>query len=834
MKPLLSLSPFARTRSGLLTLALALMCTGEVLGAAPVQCRAPDAAASGAAPAAAACCCQGDGNPLQLGDGHVHRLPSASLGRAYRHQLAANGGREPYRFTLGAGTLPEGLTLQADGLISGQASAKAATHTFTVALSDADGQTVSQRYRLTVLLPRSSPGVSPASSASAAAATLTGLSMQAAQAIMPPQKHATVRTYQLLKARLDELVLVEEAPPPDAAGGSAGDEILDTTPATPAEAQASEPSAAAAALPPLPLPPTEGMTQDQLEQVKALLQPLLGIDHPSKALFVSALDAQVCTYLKALLDQQARKSGMAPPSPEQWEQACRSPRAPAPSASAKATAHKTAGATQPADTIPLDRLPQTVLPDALRAWLIEAAQQTHELDLSKPIQWLAKPGCGCVLEGLSGQVYGFYPAWLAQGKPPVTDFSVLTRISHFALPFDADGNLGTPDKWSKEHLEFIRTARRHGTALDLTVYRSEWAFLLSGTSASRTSMLDRLLLQVPSRAVQLINQPLPQIASGVLGWLPGFAKSQRLGDGLTLYFDNLPSAATQPELRQAFNAFLRNFVQATVNHLKKEKRNYALNIVVPAGEFGADGSYDVQTLFDHLKYAEEPEMQNGRIKARSAEYKSHTNVTVRFLVLLAEPTTRTKKELHRLIESSPALQGENRRILMRRIVPVITYAKQPSQQLEDDFVYFEDNFGGVGFWPMPLIGSAEDPDATADASLTAALASTYTYGDVNAQAQAVGGWVCVNRWALRSVFVVVAVVAVLCSALVLVNCTLRQRFMRFLPLLWVPLVVLGALLLTFDPGLRALRDSGYLTWALVAVLVAVATIATFKPDVEMP
>lgn len=851
MKPILPLPLGVRRRLGLLALAALLLAaswtiaTADTPAASPAsavvptapssaaslpggldQCRPPGSAASSADPGAQDCCGQGGGSTLQLLDGNAYRLPSATIGKAYLHRLNASGGRKPYRFGVIAGSLPDGLVLQADGSISGQASAKAATRTFTVQVADADGQAVSQPYRLSVQAAGASRGANPASAASAAVAALTGLSVQAAQTPAPTQRYTTVRTYQLLPARLDELmpVLVDEAPATDE-----GEEVV-AEPAAPPVSAAS--AASAAPLPPMPVPPTEGMTPEQLEQVKALLQPLLGIDHPSQAQFAAALDAQVCSYIKTLLDEQAKHSGLMPPSPEQWERICRSPRT---NATATPPAPSTASS-RTTDTIPLAKLPQTVLPGPLREWLIEAAQQTHKLDLSKPIQWVAKPGCGCVLDSLSGQVYGFYPAWLAQGKPQEIDFSVLTRINHFALPFDADGNLGTPDKWSSEHLDFIRTARRHGTALDLTIYRADWAFLLSGTPASRTAMLDRLLLQVPSRAVQLLNQQLPGIVSAAKAWLPGFAETQYFGDGITLYFDDLPSATTQPELRQAFNAFLRNFVQATINQLKKEKRSYALNIVVPAQQFGAEGSFDVQSLFDHLKYAEEPEMQNGRIKASSAEYKSRTNVTVRFLVMLTEPTTRTKKELHGLIESAPDLHGENRRIFMRRIVPVITYAKQPSQQLEDDFAYFEDNFGGIGFWPLPLIGATADPAATADASLTAALANTYTYtyGEVNSKTQAVGGWVCVHRWQLRSAFVLIAVLAALCSALVLVNCTLRQRFLRFLPLLGVPVLGIGALLLSFDPGLSALRESGVLMWALVVGLALFALQTLLKPKVEKP
>jgi hypothetical protein len=46
-------------------------------------------------------------------------LPGATAGQAYSAQIQVSGGTEPYTFTVAEGTVPEGLTVSASGLVSG-------------------------------------------------------------------------------------------------------------------------------------------------------------------------------------------------------------------------------------------------------------------------------------------------------------------------------------------------------------------------------------------------------------------------------------------------------------------------------------------------------------------------------------------------------------------------------------------------------------------------------------------------------------------------------------------------------------------------------------------
>lgn len=77
---------------------------------------------------------------------------SAGNGSNVNITLNATGGTAPYSWTIIAGTLPNGLTLGANGVLSG-VSTQTGTHTFTVQATDATGGTASQQYTLTIAAP---------------------------------------------------------------------------------------------------------------------------------------------------------------------------------------------------------------------------------------------------------------------------------------------------------------------------------------------------------------------------------------------------------------------------------------------------------------------------------------------------------------------------------------------------------------------------------------------------------------------------------------------------------------------------------------------------------
>ena len=79
-------------------------------------------------------------------------LPAATTRIAYSQTLTASGGAAPYSYAVTAGALPAGITLGAGGTLAGTANT-AGTYTFSVTAADANGNTGTQGYTLTVAAP---------------------------------------------------------------------------------------------------------------------------------------------------------------------------------------------------------------------------------------------------------------------------------------------------------------------------------------------------------------------------------------------------------------------------------------------------------------------------------------------------------------------------------------------------------------------------------------------------------------------------------------------------------------------------------------------------------
>jgi len=94
--------------------------------------------------------------PLAINASGGSTLGPAMVGGAYAQNFFLSGGAAPYTWTVAAGQLPPGLTLQTFGdprdasdELAGTPTA-AGTYTFTMRLTDYDGQQATQRFSLTV------------------------------------------------------------------------------------------------------------------------------------------------------------------------------------------------------------------------------------------------------------------------------------------------------------------------------------------------------------------------------------------------------------------------------------------------------------------------------------------------------------------------------------------------------------------------------------------------------------------------------------------------------------------------------------------------------------
>ncbi len=79
-------------------------------------------------------------------------LPNGMINSTYTQTLAATGGVPPYVWTLASGSLPTGVSLSSNGVISGIPTATGLS-TFTVLVTDAFNTAVSQQFNVTITPP---------------------------------------------------------------------------------------------------------------------------------------------------------------------------------------------------------------------------------------------------------------------------------------------------------------------------------------------------------------------------------------------------------------------------------------------------------------------------------------------------------------------------------------------------------------------------------------------------------------------------------------------------------------------------------------------------------
>jgi len=85
-------------------------------------------------------------------------LPSTSVGQAYQQTLTASGGQAPYSWSTIPSSLPAGLTLTQNGLLSGTPT-QVQSSVSTVQVVDATGQTANEQISITVFDPNVPPQI---------------------------------------------------------------------------------------------------------------------------------------------------------------------------------------------------------------------------------------------------------------------------------------------------------------------------------------------------------------------------------------------------------------------------------------------------------------------------------------------------------------------------------------------------------------------------------------------------------------------------------------------------------------------------------------------------
>ncbi|NID14690.1 putative Ig domain-containing protein [Luteibacter yeojuensis] len=785
------------------------------------------------APAAASALTCAEVQPLRLGDS-VMTLPSGTVGQPYRYTLRATGGVPPYTYR--SESLPPGMSLSAAGELAGAPATLPMVAVFVAGVRDRHGCIAQQTYRLAIMAPRPAPPPRteprprpprPAEPAKKPEETppppkplppqpLTTVPLIETLAA-PSSPQSTMDVYRLtpdifkdkdvladLKRRSADvtevagLIPAAEPEPADekeegADGGTAKDEGKAEGKSVPRNEF---------------VDPTVDV--DAKAQFQRMLAPLVGVEFPGRDLFVAALDTRLCAFSREMIVAAANRQHQPPPvmkdsdCPPDWSKVA------------------SADDSVPPSHLPWQQVPQWLMSASMHALLIEKAKQSHSLIQPAAPSW-SGAGCGCV-RALSGQVYGFYPYWDNGAAPRRLDFSMLSRISVFALWFADNGDLMEPGWTTAQDTAFIREAQRQKTALDYTLYHNDWRFLQDATDDNVRDIAERLAVQ----ATNFIDTPLSDLASRVHAWVPGFARVERYGNGLTLYLDRMPGA--DDPLRPAFERYLNQQVRGLVAELRRRQRAYVLNIVLRDTDLTGTGAiWTPSRMAEYLGQAEALDPRGGKVPGGNAREQSGTNLSLRYMVLLTQPSANSMREILVTIDRDKDISEEMCRILLRRVIPIVSTGASTGEDLTEDLSYASDNFGGAGFWAAPAL---DEPLGG-----VAAARVRRSFLPRPPRTESLKGWVCEYRWPLRILAEAVLLVWLIAFVVYQSSCRMRQVGLPFqlgLLLGAIVFLVLGGLLLLGDPALAQVRQGNALLAVVLVALVATIAYHMLKPRVEKP
>ncbi|MFB9243025.1 hypothetical protein IV454_26055 [Massilia antarctica] len=471
----------------------------------------------------------------------------------------------------------------------------------------------------------------------------------------------------------------------------------------------------------------------------------------------------------------------------------------------------------------------------------QVGRKTPVYDPSAPIT-LASTLCGCS-DDQKTKVFRFLPFWHG-GAAQQIDFSLVSRINYYGVTFDNNGELimangggrlselfgGEQDR----QLDFVTAARRHRVKVDWVIGRSAWG----PWSTLGTKEREQRFARLSDNIWRFLDARMTDFPSRARPWQSfGTAPVPVRGDGVTLYFDGYPRDAESVAQFDAFVVRLRKVL---------DEHDFDLNIMMRRAELN-HGIYQYDKLADMLRPKEA--LAPRSLSERSLQFFQREQVRKLpyFLVLFDEPTGHNKQLLRREIETGNSAMDQLR--LLNRMVPVINFDGEGWQQLEDDLIYFNQNFGGVGFWPGRTFTATAPPKRAVAGVMHCNESQSVDdciqdfFRDPPGQASStdstVSKLVCEYRWPLRFTLDLLILILVLLAVTYARSCQartlLRKHYLAPLAVALLAILVLVALLL-FDPYLAPLTDGYLIPAVLVLCLIGMYFYfrAKFKERNERP
>ncbi|HEX7944915.1 MAG TPA: hypothetical protein VF495_09635, partial [Phenylobacterium sp.] len=328
---------------------------------------------------------------------------------------------------------------------------------------------------------------------------------------------------------------------------------------------------------------------------------------------------------------------------------------------------------------------------------------------------------------------GFFPFWSSAVPGPEIRFSRINRIGFFGVQLGNSGDWIEPTNppqsrrpWWDATSDAARIAHGHGAHLDLVVQRNDWSFLAGKTP----SQIDTLAESAGSSAVDLTDtklegKALDRFFNALL--IGSWGRPKHVFDGVTVMFDYPPPERAAE--RAQFLRFRDAFIRQVIHSMQAKGRPYVLNLM--ASEDPADDAEGLSSLLTYKKMAEPKTAHPSATPTEAEQYVGRTKIRVNLLTPLRGETRLRKKALRGSADSLPDIRGYDRVAVLQSVIPILyipagegpvakkgkppaSRSRDDTKQLDDDFVYLGQNFGGAALWPAPMIGVGAGGEAYQD------------------------------------------------------------------------------------------------------------------------
>lgn len=439
-----------------------------------------------------------------------------------------------------------------------------------------------------------------------------------------------------------------------------------------------------------------------------------------------------------------------------------------------------------------------------RRLLMAARKTAPQPEVTRVYGPLGAEGCDCIpSRSANAEVYGFYPFWdaplpktpaakedatdpagPADAAPAVpedsgqrrVDFGTVSRIAFYGLELALErstSGLSLPrvslryeNQWQAARQAFVNSAHRYRAKADVSIDLRDWkrwsdanideAVAAIVAQMTRFHRIERLDWKHLGAALPTIfDAPQP--------------------DGVTLIFRDYPGTEIRPPEACRITQLISRVYLAMPDR-DAQSINIAVDLDLPwqqNDKWELPLFVELEQLLvksDPISVASSRRQCDGLPAGTddaapppiTAPLDGTYGIKVidKVLVFVERPTRSAAQMLRYQMEVSP-FDGNDLTAALRSVIPVVPPGAHrlisapgdtsPYSGFKDEVVYFQDNFGGIGFWTAPAVAMAEGDDASqVAAALSVALDNRWSDSSTFLQAlqrqkNAVCGFVCPNR-----------------------------------------------------------------------------------------